>query len=174
MDYVTNPISRQGLRGIARVFREIFSLSSQECVPVVDLLDVFCQRLGNVTYDIVENWELPSNVPATTELGTDGIFTIKIKEIVYNGAKYRNVGGYRNHIMHEMCHVLLMKIGFRPLLARSFSNYEIKPMCSAEWQAKALCGEIMMPYEATRNMSVSEIVDTYKVSVQSAQQRKKY
>ena len=37
----------------------------------------------------------------------EGTFTIKIKNSVYEGAYYRQIGGYRNHIMHEMCHVML-------------------------------------------------------------------
>lgn len=43
-------------------------------------------------------------------------------------------------------------------------NREIKPYESMEWQAKALAGEIMMPYEDTANMSVKDIMNIYGVS----------
>ena len=59
-------------------------------------------------------------------------------------------------------------------MQRSFSNGFIKPYESVEWQAKALCGEIMMPYYATANMTVDEIVDIYAVSEASARKRKTY
>ena len=152
----------------------MFHLSCKESVPVVDLLDRFCHQLGDVSYDVVDDWELPYNIPAVTEIGNDGMFTITIKNSIYHGAKYRDIGGYRNHIMHEMCHVILFKIGFTPIAARSFSNNKIEPMRSAEWQAMALCGEIMIPYEETKNMSVGEIMETYKVSNSSARKRKTY
>lgn len=173
MDYMTKPISRLAIRNIATVFRELFNLSCNESVPVVELLDKFCKEVKNVNYEIVEDFELQGNTPAITDMN-DGWFTIKIKESVYNGALYREVGGYRNHIMHEMCHVVLYKLGFTPILERSFSNNRIPPAFSAEWQAMALCGEIMMPYEETKNMAVMEIVDKYKVSIPSAQKRLKY
>ena len=153
MDYVTKPTSRLAMRNIATVFRELFHLSCKKCVPVIELLDKFCKELGNVTYEVVEDSELQGNIPAITEIASDGWFTIKIKESVYEGALYREVGGYRNHIMHEMCHVMLYKLGFTPILERSFANNKIPPAYSAEWQAMALCGEIMMPYNETQNMT---------------------
>ncbi len=174
MDYITEPCSRLELRNIACVFRKMFNLSCDEIVPVVELLDLFCDRLGNVSYDIVDDEELPKNVPAATELNCDGTFTIKIKNSVYEGAYYRQIGGYRNHIMHEMCHVVLYKLGYVPAFQRSFENKKIQRAFSAEWQAMALCGEIMMPYEATKNMTADEIADKYKVSLLSAQTRLKY
>ena len=174
MDYFTKPISRIGIREIADAFFDLFDISRQDSIPVVDLLDPFCKKMGNVTYDIVEDNELDHSVPAVTELDNDGNFTIKIKACVYNGAYYNQTGGYRNHIMHEMCHVFMYKLGYTPRLERSFSNNTIEAMYSAEWQAKALCGEIMMPYEETKNMSVDEICKRYNVSLLSAQQRKRY
>lgn len=59
-------------------------------------------------------------------------------------------------------------------MERSFNNNELPAYVSVEWQAKALCGEVMMPYEATKNMSTEEIVNKYGVSKSSAQYRKKY
>ena len=70
-----------------------------------------------------------------------------------------------------MCHGFLFKIGYTPIVERSFGNNEIRPFESVEWQAKALCGEVMMPYEATKNMSLEEIVEKYHVSKGSAYYR---
>ena len=63
---------------------------------------------------------------------------------------------------------------FTPVVERSFGNNEIPPCKSVEWQAKALCGEVMMPYDATAKMSSREIVTVYHVSKASANYRKKY
>ncbi len=174
MDYPTKPLSRKGSRYLAKIFCRVFGLSPKKAVPVIELLDKFCLKMTNVTYDIVDDDKLPHNVPALTEVDDRGVFTIKIKNEVYEGASERSVGGYRNHIMHEMCHVFLYRLGYRPILARSFANNTIPPAYSAEWQAKALCGEIMMPYEETKNMNADQIVRKYKVSLASARMRKKY
>ena len=39
----------------------------------------------------------------------------------------------------------------------------IPPYRSVEWQAKALCGEITIPYEATIGMTAKEIMAKYNV-----------
>lgn len=176
MDYLTLPISRNELRAMAIVFRRWLHLTDDECVPVVQLLDKFCITAG-ITYEIVDNddFDLRGNVPAVTNIDScRGEIIIKIKEEIYSGALYKELGGYRNHIMHEMCHVFLYKFGYTPISEKLFKNNEIPPARSAEWQAKALCGEIMMPYFATQGMSEEEIVKKYKVSRDSARQRLKY
>jgi hypothetical protein len=38
----------------------------------------------------------------------------------------------------------------------------------------ALAGEVMMPYEATKGMSVHELMDTYGVSKSAAKKRLTY
>lgn len=174
LDFFTRAISRRSIRELARLFHLLFGLSREEYIPVVELLDRFCEMCSNVCYDIVENDELPRNVPALTELSIDGQFTIKIKQKIYEDALFKQVGGYRNHIMHEICHVFLCILGFTPILHRTFANNVISPINSSEWQTKALCGEIMMPYEETSNMSAEEIAKKYKVSLSSAEMRKKY
>jgi cytoplasmic iron level regulating protein YaaA (DUF328/UPF0246 family) len=40
-----------------------------------------------------------------------------------------------------------------------------------EWQAKALCGEVLMPYEETKNLSVNQIRHLCQVSKESAELR---
>lgn len=46
--------------------------------------------------------------------------------------------------------------------------------CSVEWQTKALCGEVMMPYEQTKNMTQREIMEKYQVSKGFAKTRRHY
>lgn len=54
--------------------------------------------------------------------------------------------------------------GFTPIYTRSFANNEIPAYRSVEWQAKALCAEVMIPYEESIGMKPKQIVDRYHVS----------
>ena len=80
------------------------------------------------------------------------------------------------HIVHEMAHYLLIEeYGFKPITARSYGNIYVKyTPSSMEWQAKALAGEIMMPYDLTFEMDFSEIVQKCGVSVEAAVKRTQY
>ena len=174
MDYLTKPTDRKTLRVLAKIFREIFEVSQNKCFPVLEALEIMPSKMPGVIKEIVEDSELPFNVPAQCELQPNGDFIIKIKESVYNGAYEKNIGAYRDHILHEMCHPFLYRIGFTPILQRNFIKGVNKKYESVEWQAKALCGEIMMPYEDTQSMSTTEIIKNYGVSKAQARYRKKY
>lgn len=102
-----------------------------------------------------------------------GGFTIEIKESVYVGAYKNQTGAFLGFICHEICHVFLFEVGFTPIYARSFAEGEVPAYCSVEWQAKALCAEVMLPYEETRGMKPKELVDTYHVSKAFATKRRK-
>ena len=93
----------------------------------------------------------------------NGKFEIEIRQTTYDGA-YKNIGAYRDHIIHEICHAFLYTLGYTPIMQRSFKNGEIVNYRSSEWQAKALCGEVMIPFEETVSLSASEIAKEYGVS----------
>lgn len=61
------------------------------------------------------------------------------------------------HILHEICHVILFEAGFFPFMDRTYKIGELKPFESVEWQAKDLAGEMMMPYEETKDKSAKAI-----------------
>ena len=88
-------------------------------------------------------------------------------------AHTNQIGALLGFICHEICHVFLFEIGFTPVYARSFADGELPAYCSVEWQAKALCAEVMLPYEETRGMKPKELVDTYHVSKAFATKRRK-
>lgn len=173
MDYKTKPTSRETLRLLAELLRQIFGLNRFEPIPVLMMLEQLPDILRGTTYIIVNDWELPENIPARCYLDDSNNFTIEIKNYVYEGA-YKNTGWCRGVICHEICHVFLYKIGFTPVWERNFKNNELPAFCSVEWQAKALCGEVMMPYEQTKNMTPSEIMTKYKVSKGFAETRQRY
>lgn len=171
MDYRTKPISRKQIRMYAVIFRNIFGVGQTGCFPVLEALNKFPEIFPGSCYEIVEESELPDNVPARCmPIGPES-FIIQISDKVYTGAYERNIGGYNAHILHEMCHAFLYAIGYTPLLDRTFRNGEIKPYESVEWQAKALCGEVMMPYEETNGMSIRQLVLKYGVSKEAAKNR---
>lgn len=174
MDYETRAASRRELRLFAEFFRTICELTPNEPVDPVLLLDKLPDYEGfnNVYYEIVEDKTLPKYVPARCTLKNDE-YIIEIKESVYRGACERNVGGYRMHIMHEIMHVFADKIGFKPILSRELSG-STAPYRRIEWIVKALAGEVMMPYYATKGMNEKEIMETYGVSQKAAKQRLTY
>lgn len=170
MDYKTKPTSREELRVIAKAVRQIFGCKNKYYFDVIDAFEVIPKMIPQVTTTVVEDEELDSNVPARCVPDFNGNYLIEVKNSVYEGA-VENVGGYRAHILHEICHAVLCILGFTPILSRAFENNELKPYESMEWQAKALCGEIMMPYEETEGLSVRQIKHFCKVSNESAQLR---
>lgn len=173
MDYLCKPASRILLRSYAQSLRKMFDFSNDCRIDVISMLDRVPDVLHGVRCDVLEDSALPKNVPAATTLLPNGEMIIKIKDSTYQHA-LRGSGGYRSHIVHEICHAFLIKQGHRPLIARKFNDGEIPAYRAAEWQAKALCGEVMMPYEATKGMTAEEIADKYQVSLAAAQQRLRY
>ena len=79
MDYLTKPTDRKTLRALAKIFREIFEVSQSECFPVLAALEIMPSKMPGVIKEIVEDSELPFNVPAQCELQPSGNFIIKIK-----------------------------------------------------------------------------------------------
>ncbi len=170
MDYKTKSISRESLRDLAVIFRRIFRCRKKYFFDVITAFEQISLILPMITTSVVEDFEIEGNVPARCITDYNGSYLIEIKNSVYEGA-LNGVGGYRAHILHEMCHAFLCIIGFTPILDCSFGNRDLKPFESMEWQAKALCGEILMPYKATENLSIEEIMRKCKVSNDSAKLR---
>ena len=153
---------------------------SEVCLDWVKILQFLLQVLERVPdvfkgtiFLVLEDFELPCDIPARCYLVEKDNFVIEIKNCIYEGA-LKGVGWCRGVICHEICHVFLYKIGFTPIWERSFENNKLPAYCSVEWQTKALCGEIMMPYQATRNMTTQEIINNYGVSKAFAEKRKTY
>lgn len=177
MDGITHPTSRLLLRDVANKFRETF-FQNGLYVNVLSLIEVFPIYFPKCVIVVVSDEEMEEGTPTTIEenlLDETGKYTIRIKESVYERA-CNGSGGDRMHIIHEMSHyILIEEYGFKPLTARSYGNIVVryKP-CSMEWQAKALAGEIMMPYEMTNGMAVYEISKKCGVSNEAATKRTRY
>ncbi|MCI8471962.1 MAG: ImmA/IrrE family metallo-endopeptidase [Clostridiales bacterium] len=174
MDYETRATNRNELRLYAKLFRTICGLTAEEPIDPIILLDKLPEFEGfeDVRYEIVYNDVLPGNVPAQCEK-TEGGYLIQIKESVYMGAHEKKTGGHRMHIVHEIMHAFADKLGFTPVFSRRLTK-EIPHYRRLEWVVKALAGEVMMPYEATDEMSARELMSNFGVSKAAAEKRLKY
>lgn len=173
MDYETKPTSRRDLRRFAAYIRKLFDVPENGPFPVLEVLEKLPDVFEGSSYQVVEDKKLPPRTMAQCTQNDTGGFTIEIKESVYIGAYKNQTGAFLGFICHEICHVFLLEIGFTPIYARSFAVGEVPAYCSVEWQAKALCAEVMLPYEETRGMKPKELVDTYHVSKAFATKRRK-
>ena len=125
MDYITKPTSRKELRKFSKVFRFLFRVTDDNSpFPVLNALEILPDVFKGTTLSIVEDNDLPPNVPARCFPDEYGNFTIEIKETVYKGAFEKQIGAYLDFICHEICHIFLFKIGFTPVVERSFGNNE--------------------------------------------------
>jgi len=171
---MTKPISRIDLRKLSKVLRRLFGVDEYSKFPVLNVLEQIGEVFPGTSYIVIEDKEMPHNVPARCSPDEKGNFLIEIKNRIYSGAYKQEIGAYRGFIVHEICHVFLYKIGFTPILERNFTNNVLPAYCSVEWQAKALCGGVMMPYEVTKNMSSEKLMSNFGVSKGFAEHRKRY
>lgn len=165
MDYPTKSISRSELRKLAPIFRSLFDIKNTGPFPVLTALELLPDVFEGCNHEIVEDEALPAKTMAECSRNDnlDG-YTIKIKKSVYDGAYKHNNGACLGFICHELCHIFLFKIGFTPIHARSFDDNKLIPCHSVEWQAKALAGEVMIPYDESKGMLDFEIISKYHVS----------
>ena len=174
MDYKTKPTSRKDLRRYSRIVRRLFGVPETGPFPVLLALERVGDVFKNCNYIVVEDNRLPPQTMARCVPNDMGGFTIEIKQSVYDGAYEKKIGAFLGFICHEICHIFLFKIGFTPVYERSFADNTITPYCSVEWQAKALCAEVMIPYNESEGMSVEDICARYHCSKAFAEARRKH
>ena len=110
MDYITKALSRKEIRIFSRIFRRLFDVNDDVSeFPVLYALEKVSDVFKDTTVSILEDNELPFNVPARCYPNESGGFTIEIKNSVYTGAYEKKIGAYLGFICHEMCHIFLYK-----------------------------------------------------------------
>lgn len=174
MDYKTKPLSRKDIRRFAKIFRKAFGASPIGPFPVLEALESVPDIFPGSDFLIVQDEDLPTTVPCRCIPNGKmaDSFTIEIKDSVYSGVYANQTGAYRDHICHEMCHLFLFYIGYRPFMERCYHERDLKKYESVEWQAKALCGEVMLPFNETRGYDDPEILaEIYGVSKAQAKYR---
>lgn len=168
MDYESRlSLSRIQVREISKFARKMLKIKTVK-FPVLKALEKLIDKFpNNLYYRILPDDEFGTNVMAELVPEGNDVYCIKIRETVYEKA----VNGDRaslGFICHEMCHFILIHIfEAGPVLykgenglayARSFKDKELPRYKSMEWQAMALCGEIMIPYERCKDYSFKQIV----------------
>lgn len=172
MDYRTKPITRKEIRNIARFIRRLFKCRNKYYFDVINAFEQLPFIFNNVITEVVsDNDPELGKAPSTIIPDMKGKYTIKIKQYVYEGAYFHKIGGYRNHIMHEICHLFLFLLGYLPHFDRVYKNNELKNYESVEWQAKALAGEVLIPFENTKGLTAKQIMKKCKVSKDAANKR---
>ena len=164
MDFRTRPLTRIQVRNLSCILRTLFDISLTGLFPILQLLDRISEVFPGSRYEIVDDSQMPASTMANCKANEDGGYTIVIKDNVYDGAYRCGSGACLGFICHELCHVFLFFIGFTPIFEISFENNILPAYCSVEWQAKALCGELMIPYEESKGLTSKEIQRKYGVS----------
>lgn len=168
MDYESRlSLTRIQVREISKFARRMLKIKTVK-FPVLKALEKLIDKFpNNLYYRIFPDDEFETNVMAELFPEGNDVYCIKIRETVYEKA----VNGDRaslGFICHEMCHFILIHIfDAGPVMyvtksglayARSFKDKELPRYKSMEWQAMALCGEIMIPYEICKDYSFKQIV----------------
>lgn len=179
MDYETSIIlSREQIRLLSKFFRNMFAVKTV-VFPVLKILNKMENKFAdNLYFSVEEDRLFERNVMAELiDEGDNEHYHIRIKESVYNKA----VDGDRASICficHELCHFFLIYVcGIGPkkyydvdglAFSKSIGGM-IKPVYkSMEWQAKALCGEVMIPYQKCKNYTLKQIIYITKSSTEQA------
>lgn len=170
MDYETHPLSRNKIREFSKILRKKFKVPITGRFPVLDCVEMFPDVFENSNVLILSDFKFKARDVAQCYENPQGGYTIEIRASVYDNA-YKGNGACLGFICHEISHVYLFTLGYKPIHKRSVSNNEIVPYRSVEWQAMALASEVMMPYEETEKMSEEEIIEKYCVSKEFADYR---
>jgi len=153
------PLSRQNIRVIANVVREI--ANSGTMFNVLQFLEIKLLDIDpQFELHIVED----SEIEGCYAKACPDKHLIIISASVYDGACNNN-GRHRFTICHELGHYLLhgAETTYFPRLGRELRAYE-----DPEWQANTFAGELLVPEDIAKNFSADEIVKMCGVSRQVA------
>lgn len=161
---IAEPLSRKNIRLMAKKIRIIEGCSNQLFFDIVHFLDITLPRLDDgFTFRVLTREELGDCHGLTFPDRNE----IQIREDVYKRACDRS-GRDRLTMAHELFHLLQHEkenISF----ARMRKNEEIPVFRDPEWQADAFGGELLIPHDLVRGMSVEDVVCKCGVSQPAAE-----
>lgn len=179
MDYEPSIIlSREKIRLLSKLFRDLFKIKTI-LFPVLKVLDKMEMKFSdNLYYSVEEDKCFEFGVMAElVNVEDEEHFCIRIRQSVYDKAcngDHASIG----FICHEMCHFFLIFVcGIGPkkyytseglVYAKAIAGKAEPIYNSMEWQAMALCGEVMIPYERYINYSFKQIISRTKSSNEQA------
>lgn len=163
MSYIAQPKSRIQIREIAKLIRKIQGVEKEWYFPILDFMEKTLPVLiPNFSLRVMPKEEMGAceglTIPEENE--------ILIREDVYERA-YNGGGRERLTIAHELYHYLehsRQTVAFARTNGTSIPAYR-----DPEWQADAFGGELLVPYDLSRGLSVEEIVELCGVSQKAAE-----
>lgn len=157
--FVAEPLSRGKIRKFTLELRKLLKLENEIYFPVIPFLEVILPTVdSNFEFHIVPGEELPNKYAVAYPEEN----LIKIREDVYERA-INGVPRDRFTIAHEIGH-LILHTDNRIALAREIGIEQIPSFRDPEWQANTFAGEILVPFDLTKDMSSEEIQTNCGVS----------
>lgn len=149
MTMMAAPLSRKQIRELALGLRRICGLESRVDFPVMQFLEwILADPDRGADLEILPDSQM-DNIYGLTNTFSN---VIMVRESVYKGAVH-GIPRDRFTLCHEIGHFFL----HRPEIM-SFARGEVPKYRDPEWQANTFAGELMAPYELTKDMSIDEMV----------------
>lgn len=163
------PLSNAVICNIVKQFRSILGIKDNAPIDILSVLELAMPLLDTeFNYSIREKKDMEVDAHAYTDHENSEI--VILDEIYCLAVEGR--GRDRLTIAHEIGHYLLHNKQMC-IFTRAFEGEKIKTYEDPEWQANAFAGELLCPAEATKNLSIEEIVVRYKISADAARIQKK-
>lgn len=153
------PLSRDKIRELTRVVRDVCNMGEKTYFPIVEFVE---RCMPEIDSDF-KLWIVPvSEMRDCYGLTNTARHEMRIREDVYEAA---SAGSPRDRftLCHELGHYLLHQPEFI-----SMARGEVPKYCDPEWQANTFAGELMAPYELVKGMAVEEIAVKCGMSDQAA------
>ena len=162
-NYAAAPISRNAIRSLANQIRLITGFDTQPYFPILEFFELMIPKaIKDFNYEIVAKKEMPEKHGETFPSQK----LIRLREDIYLGANRGN-GRDRFTIAHEIGHLLLHQNN-NVSLYRLEPHTRLKPYEDPEWQANAFAGELLMPIDIIKDMSIDQIRKQCVVSADAA------
>lgn len=162
MGYIAKAISRKTVRELAQLIRKIQCAENELYFPILEFMEkTLPSIIPNYTFRIGTLEEMGDCEGLTLPDRKE----IVIREDVYNRA-YEGGGRERLTIAHELFHFLMHSektVAFARTSGNSIPAYQ-----DPEWQADAFGGELLVPFELARNLTIEQIAEKCGVSVKAA------
>lgn len=167
-NYNVPPLSRKTIRENALRLRKELNITTPY-FPIVEFGEAMYQ-IG-IDMDVISDEDWCKSFDPKCHAFYDLIQKrINIRESIYLGA-CNDIGRDRFTLAHEVAHALLLSKN-KVFLRRSFDGQPALPCVDPEWQASCYAGELLMPYDLCRDMSIKEIMDQCRVSEAAARCQK--
>ena len=155
MYYESSPTSRVQLISIAKDVKTVLKIEDFY-FPIIKIYDDLMLS-GKLAYQVVEDDDPIFKSKDELAYYSYDENLVYIKESVWIEAE-QDIGRSRFTITHELCHYLLIRVfGF------GYKEVQKEPIKykDPDWQADFLAGALLMDFEKTEGLSVSELINYY-------------